>query len=73
MNPRATSAQLARGAALLRKQGKEVKDLRLCTNGDVLLLTKTPEDTDPPSNQTFNWVALAVEAEPPRRGRRKER
>jgi hypothetical protein len=45
--------------------GQPVKGVRICDNGDVLLLTDTPPGAVP-SNDDGDWVDLAGETEIPR-------
>lgn len=58
MTPAVTRAQLVRAMAAFEDRGHPVTCARLCPNGDVLLLTGTPDDALP-SNDDSDWVDLA--------------
>ena len=66
MTTHVTRAQIQRAMAAAAGQGAPVKALRICPNGDVLLLTEVPEGALPPADASFDWVADAGETDLPR-------
>ena len=66
MTAHVTKAQICRAMAAAADQGAPVKALRICPNGDVLLLTELPEGALPPPDASFDWVAHAGETDLPR-------
>ncbi len=65
MTAHVTRAQIQRAMAAAAGQGAPVKALRICPNGDVLLLTELPQGVLPPPDTSFDWVADAGETDLP--------
>lgn len=58
-----TKATIERAIAAMDARGHQVVAARICSNGDVVLLTETPPGLLPVQEDDGDWVSLAGAAE----------